>query len=110
MDGKRICSIMEQKVNSALEKKIRFFPDGSKMSIAYTGFSQQKYQHIFKVTVTGIESTFLDGVGLAMTVMFETFAQFGFIRDGETKAEVLDGGDTYVYTYYLSSEAAENLA
>lgn len=109
MDGKKICSIMEREVNSALEEKYHGFPRGSKMSIAYKEFSKKTYQHIFEVTVTGINSTFFEGVGVSITSMFDTFEEFGFIRDDETKAKSIDDGDTYIYTYYLSNEAAEKL-
>ena len=109
MDGKKICSIMERKVNSALKEKHQAFPRGSKMSIDYKEFSTQTSQHIFELTVTGTKSTFYDGVGFAMAIMFDTFEQLGFIRDDTKKAEVLDDGDTCVYTYLISNEAAEKL-
>lgn len=108
MDSKKLCTIMEREVASALQKEKKSFPDGSGMSIIYKEFSSKTYKHVFEVTVTGIKATFLDGVGFAMTVMFDALERIGFIRD-ENRAKSLNNGDTMVYTYLISNECAEKL-
>lgn len=107
MDSKKLCPILRRKVNSALKEKNQSFPDGSKLSIAYKDFSSQTYQHIFKVTVSGIKSTFFEGVGFPMAITFSTLKELGCYIDGT--AEISDNGDTYMYTYVISNECAEKL-
>lgn len=108
MDAKKLCTIMERQVASALQEKKQSFPTGSGMLIGYKEFSSKTYQHVFEVTVKGVKDTFFDVVGFAMTVMFAAVENLGFIRD-ENRAKSLDDGNTMVYTYVISNECAEKL-
>lgn len=109
MDVKKIRDLMRRRVNSRLKKNKQSFIPPSKMRIIYKGFSEEISQHVFEVKVTGINATFYEGIGTTILTVFDVLSELGFLRDGETNAQVLDDGDTYIYTYYLSSEAAEKL-
>lgn len=109
MDSKKLCPILRRKVNSALKEAKQTFAKPSKLTIRYSEFSEKTYQHIIKVTVTGIASTFYNekGVGFAMVTTFDTLKELGCYMDGT--AESSNDGDTYTYTYVISNERAEKL-
>lgn len=108
MDGKKICSILRRKVNMALKRNKQAFTPPSKMSIRYSEFSERTCQHILKVRVSGLISTFYDkGIGFPMATMFETLKELGCYMDGIAKRS--KDGDVYTYTYVISDECANKL-
>lgn len=109
MDAKKLCTVLRRKVDTALKEKNQTFKKPSKLTIRYSEFSEKTCQHIIKVTVTGIISTFYNekGVGFPMVTMFDTLKELGCYMDGTAKS--VDDGDTYIYTYVISNECAAKL-